>query len=475
MSSPSIPGVRFARPRSLWLAAAAGLTLGVDVADAQNPIASKVVGSEVARRNRRLIAKFRGRSGDWWRDTVALARHEVTRSDRQTLRQFGPRAILESRLAEGEVTEYLAEAFRPRTALDSAKYLGWPERYDCTARALGVQAPVNSAERPDSLSAVTQLERLCRSDELRPLVPEALRLALGDVYRVYKRMLQPADTSTPARPRPRVDSMVAQTVADIERSLVRGDPRLRDRPTLEVVAARALDRLLGVMETGHTNPQRWFLGGQLGLRLAGDEDDRGLAARASIRATYFVPVSPFHRWQLPIVTNLRDIASAADTGQATALKKVTTSSEGAYLSIEPTLDPISFGKFKDGRVQPFLAIGGQVNTLRNLADTEDVEVTQGRVGVGTNVEFGTPTPGRPSLFFTSRVIWRVNSPGQWERVFGTRNRGTPVIETIALVPIGGATSLLAEVSTTRNAKPVVRFGFWSQATPQGAAQGADVR
>jgi hypothetical protein len=99
-----------------------------------------------------------------------------------------------------------------------------------------------------------------------------------------------------------------------------------------------------------------------------------------------------------------------------------------------------------------------------------VQFAQGRVGGGTNLEIGIPSPGHPSLFMSSRLVWRLFSPAASQEVFGTRNRGTPVVESFALIPIGGGTSILGEVSATRGNKPVVRIALWSQASPQKGGQ-----
>jgi hypothetical protein len=474
------PGSRVLLTLCVTLAA-----LGPAPAPAQNPISSKVVGSEVARRNRKLLSKFRARSTlDNERDAQADSLAPRSRVDRRWARAFGRRTTLERQLAAGEVADYLRLTYKA----DTARLFVARTTYPCMTRTLGLPSDLGGL-RLDSASAVVQLERLCGTGELESVVPEALRLAMSDAYYGWKqagsaqrraevqmqRRYTAAGQSGSAPPI--LDGRIRNAAYRIGQRLLDGTLGVADSAEqLERLAAHALDLVLDVVERGHTNPQRWFLGGQVGLRVAGAEDDAGLAARASVRAAYFVPVSPFRRWQLPIVTNLRDVAAAPEDEQAAKLKKVTTASEGAFLSVEPTWDPFALGPLKDSRFQPFLAIGGQVNTLKVLngtKDSADVQLTQGRLGAGANIEFGTPSPGRPSLFLTSRVTWRLNSPGAWERVFGSRNRGTPVVETIALVPIGGATSLLAEVSASRNTKPVVRFGFWSQATPQSATQAAD--
>ena len=425
-------------------------------ARAQNPISSKVVGSDVARRNRHLISRFRA-DGKRRADSVATPTSEMAKRAATLVTLVRSRG---SALDSARVANYLADhtpvvAQRRLLAQEVFEYLkltnpadtmpvGGAERRSkirgsCFNQTIGVGQ--DTARVTDTLSTAYMLELLCKVPELESVVPNAIRIVL-----------------THARRDPLASRMVNAALAD-------SGITWRD-PLVEALAAAALDRVLQAVEKGHTNPQRYYLGGQLGLGLVGDHDD-GIAARASARAAYFVPISPLGKMQLPVVTNLADIASAPQESQKDKLKKVTTSSEGAFLSLEPTWDPVFPTSLKDLRLQFFGAVGGQLNTLREKIDTsKTVQFAQGRVGGGMNIELGIPGPGRPSLFLTTRAVMRFYSPGSSQRVFGTRNRGTPLIESFALVPIGAGTSILAEVSTARHASPVVRIALWAQATPQ---------
>jgi len=113
-------------------------------------------------------------------------------------------------------------------------------------------------------------------------------------------------------------------------------------------------------------------------------------------------------------------------------------------------------------------VGGQINTLRDRADTSNVQVAQGRVGAGANVEIGIASTGHPNLFMSTRLVGRFASPSTLQRVFGARDQLKPVLESFALIPIGAGMSILGEVSAAKGTAPVVRIALWSQATPQKA-------
>lgn len=413
-----------------------------DAAIAQNPIASKLVGSDVARRNRKLLARFARpredteeskKSSVKLRALIAELREKMDVT--KPLDELAPTVVMQ-RLAASEVQAYLKEA-SPVTIPQTDSVRQRVARGACIGLTLGARP--EAPKELDTLAAVYQLELLCAAPELTSVVPNALRMTLADV-----------------------EKLPAAGTAFRSKNLTTQDQ------IVDVLSWYALDRVLRAVERGHTNPQRWFLGGQLGLRLVGGDDDDGIAARASVRAAYFIPISPLRKWQLPVVTNLSDIAAAPKDDQDAKLKKITTSSEGAFLSLEPTSDPWTPGRFKDFRFQFFGAIGGQLNTLRDKADTSDVQFTQGRIGGGMNIEIGIPSDGRPNLFLTTRIVRRVYSPGASRRVFGDDRPGRGLIESFALIPIGAGTSVLAEVSAARGGPPVVRIALWAQATPQSS-------
>jgi len=342
-------------------------------AAAQNPIASKVVGSSVAAVNR-----------------------DVARSE------------------AGERPEEVANAISRRYAAQIRSFIQPSTQLQATGG--GDETAASAREELDSLRLISTL---------RPVVDEALRLEA-------------------ARQR-----------------LPRTDPR---------VAERALQRVVDAELNGHTNPERWYLGGQVGAKLFG-AGNLGSVMRASARATYFVPISPLRRWQLPVLTNLSTLGAGGE-GTEEQLARTVTSADGAYLSVEPTWDPVYRTPFRDMRLQPFVAVGTQLNTLKAAGDTIDVSFGQARFGAGTNFEIGTRTGGETVLFLSTRAVLSVFSADAYERAFGERRRSRAILETYALVPIGGSTALLAEVSAARGSAPVVRLGFWSQAAPGGEAAGA---
>jgi hypothetical protein len=345
----------------------AGLALLAGLpAAAQNPIASKVVGSEEAARHRLVGAATSG-----WKESA--------KTD----------AALKSMRLPVPTMSIIASSVRP--FLD--------------------ESPSPEAQR--ARAAAARLDSLRSKTLLAPLVDEAIAFE--------KR----ADTLT---------------VQGME---------------------RAIARVTNAYLNGHTNPERWYVGGQVGLKLFGD-GELGSTMRASARGTYFVPISALRRWQLPVVTNLSPTKSDDDKAKA-ALQKTLTTSEGAFLSAEPTLDPIYPTPYRDIRVQPFAAIGGQFNTLKDRTDSSDVPFGQLRAAVGTNVEIGVRGNGKSVLFLSTRLVRSQFGASAHQRAFGERRRSRTLLETYVLVPIPGSMAVLGEFTAAQGAGPVIRFGFWSQA------------
>lgn len=400
-------------------------------AEPQNPISSKLVGSDVARRNRQLLAEFRERHHEAERraDSVqqAFVRRPGTAEERRAryLAEALPTAA-ERRLAAMEMAEQLK-------VLGGDSNATAPSQPTCVASAIGAEVVETTAG-----SEVYHLEQLCIAARSRAAVHEALRLEF-------------AEALTGGRSGP---------ILTAERA---GALRTSDAE-FRVLAWRSLIRVLKAVEKGHLNPQRWYLGGQFALLLMGPEEG-GVTARASARAAYFIPISPLRRFQLPVVTNLTSIGAAPPESRESQLRRLNTSAEGAFLSMEPTFDPIIPGAIKDVRFQPFVALGGQVNTLRDRTDSTTVQFAQGKFGVGTNLEIGVPGDGLQPLFFTTRAVRRAFSAVVAERAFGAERLSPWLVESMLLIPLGSGLSIVGEVTASPKSPPVVRFALWSQAAP----------
>lgn len=378
------PGATRRRGRGLGILIAALVGLASPSrTSAQNPIASKVVGSDVAATNRA---------------------HSATLGEGVRQLQSGRLEIVDSATRITFSTNQLAFARDPNIPKPKSGIL-------CSGVA-------------DRGKVRDNLDLLRKTPNLADLVDEALNLELGRLK-----------SSTAC-----VDTVRAER--------------------------HALARLLNAQQNGHTNPERWFVGGQAGLTLFGD-GELGSVMRASARATYFIPISALRRWQLPVVSNLADLSATKDDEIEGKLKKVLTTSDGAFFAIEPTWDPVFRSAFGDMRLQPFLSIGGQVNRFRALEDTTTtVTFGQGRIGAGVNLEIGRRSSGQSVLFVSSRIVEAVFNKSDHEKVFGESRGSRAMIENYALVPIGGSTALLIESTMGQGAAPVVRVGFWSQAVAQ---------
>lgn len=384
----------------------AALTLSAGRAAAQNPIASKVVGSDIAARNRAVRQLLNPVSDQ--RDT-----EQAIEAAKRSAPSLSPRRVAKAAYRAAAVIE-IGRALEKRT-------FQFP----------GVDSTIWN--RPDTISLGS--------------LPSAAALLDG------------------LRTVPALASVVAEAL-QLEATRHGAQP--------DSVSERALQRVLRVQLNGHTNPERWYVGGQVGVKLFG-EGDLGGMVRPSVRASYFVPVSPLRSWQLPVLTNLGPLTAAPDADRETQLGKLTTSSEGAYVSIEPTWDPVYLGRMQDTRVQPFVAVGAQLNRLRSTADTSTVLFGQSRVGAGVNLEVGRRASGQSVLFVSSRLVATNFSAATHERVFGSREGRRFIAENYALVPIGGSTALLIEASMARRTAPVLRVGLWSQATNGGAAASGQER
>ncbi len=258
----------------------------------------------------------------------------------------------------------------------------------------------------------------------------------------------------------------------LEGAALQGGLISRNDNISDATAGRALARLLQAKQNGHINPERWYVGGQVGLPLFGG-DGLGTVMRASARAAYFVPISPFRGWQLPIVTNLGDLTAGQKDSDKEKVKKLVASSDGAYIALEPTWDPIYRSRLGDLRLQPFLSIGGQVNQLKAKDDTSTtVSFGQGRFGAGANLELGRKASGQSVIFLTSKVVASVFGAKAHEQVFGARRKSRTILESYALLPIGGSTALLVESTVGRGSAPVLRIGLWSQASAQKSTTAA---
>lgn len=213
--------------------------------------------------------------------------------------------------------------------------------------------------------------------------------------------------------------------------------------------------------SGQTNTDRWFLGGQVGLKLYGG-GTLGGALLGSARTVYFVPLAPNRRIQLPIVANISDLSTArgTDAEQAVQLRTLLTSADGAFFSVDPTFRAIS-NAGEDLRVRTALSGGVKINTLKDSSD-QDVTLALVRAAVNVDIEIGRRVTGQPPLVLTLRPVYSRVSARDYRRVFGEERSAIPALESFILVPIGGGTGVLTEVTATRRSPPAIRIGFFTQ-------------
>lgn len=364
-------------------------------AGAQNPIASKVVGSRVAAQNRENASLFRA-------GTDAANARASSGQD-----QSGKPSALDSAVRVMATLNKNAIALKENASRPAS------------ASSPTAGAAASTASAATAKTSIQLLDSLRAIETLKSLVDDAARVA-----------------------RSRSNSQASD----------------------EQIASRALALVLRAQRTGHTNPERWYVGGQVGATLFGD-GDVGDVMHASARAAYFIPMSPFRRWQLPVVTNLGDLSAKQDEAEKEKAAKIVSSSQGAYVSLEPTWDPVRPSVLGDLRLQPFLAVGAQVNRLKAKDDdSTTVALGQTRVGAGANLELGRRESGQSMLFLTSRALYTSFSATKYEQVFGERRKSRLVVESYALVPVGASTSLLVEATASQRAAPVIRVGLWAQAS-----------
>lgn len=343
-----------------------------------------------------------------------------------------------------------------------------------SAKVVGSQIAAENRRESNNFGAAGEI---AKSAVTSPRSRSVLDSAVSTVAQRYMRPFALSTSSQATKPVtakqwldslqkiPKVKGLVEEAL-ELERVPLGGGLIDADVSISDAAAGRALARVLAAERNGHSNPERWYVGGQIGLPLFGGEN-LGSVMRASARATYFVPISPFRRWQLPIVSNLGDLSSGQSESDKAKRTKLLSTSDGAYVAIEPTWDPILRSRLGDFRLQPFVSVGGQVHQMRSKADsTATISLGQGRLGAGANLEIGRQSSGQPVIFLTSRGVASLVASRAYEQVFGERRKWQMLLESYALVPMSGSTALLIESSVGRGASPLLRIGLWSQASAQ---------
>lgn len=209
--------------------------------------------------------------------------------------------------------------------------------------------------------------------------------------------------------------------------------------------------------------RRWYVGAQTGMKLYG-EGTLGESLIGSARLQYEVPLAPRRRWRLPVVANVGSLAGGAATDEEREKQRRTllSTAEGAFIALEPELDSV-MNTAQDFKRRFSLSAGVKINSLKDSAGSE-ITFAQFRVAPTLDLSVGLPQPGAlSSLHVTLRPVYWWFSARDHERIFGDRRSGRLGIESFFMVPLGGGTGLLTEVSAARGLRPTIRIGFLTEA------------